>query len=51
MSKVWNKLDSGLADIYSDYLRVKERGPGGRFIFGVYSMETPGEHLPAGICV
>ena len=26
MSTVWNKIDSGLSSIYSNYLRVKERG-------------------------
>jgi subtilisin family serine protease len=26
MAELWNKLDSGLISIYSDYLRVRERG-------------------------
>lgn len=51
MSEVWNELDPGLFEIYSDYLRVEEHGPGGRFVSGVYPMEMPGGHVPAGICV
>ena len=51
MSEVWNELHPGLSEIYSDYLRVEEHGPGGRFIFRVYFMETPGEHVPTGVCV